>query len=1677
IPLAEIATVSEVRMFNGKLLWWKRGFVLDLKNGRRIGVAVPEPYGRHWRAKLSGGTLPELPRTESEKPANGKTARKVTKGEFMGVGCAIQAFGLACFFIPYVGLPLGVILLVIGGRLALKLVCSGCRREIDKDDQACPHCRALFVAPRFSRTAIVGANLAIAALALGIFYPALIGHPSSSDGAGKLLVVAFELLALVLAGFATSLGWVAVSQIRRSAGKLHGLWLAVFDGLLFPMLAVDALIFVAWYLLCNSVWAHPNDFSAIDTGAKLWVTVTALAAISCCAVDFLIIRRVWHAVNNSIASTPGGSRRPEAQTANTESESASAGRPRAVWFAIVVLGVFALLKISATPLVGERALIHAALFGVMLTGLYWRARWAYLLVLAREANTICDTAAHGLVLTGVPGISSHTIFPVSAALFDSALVVVTVLMSTRWFFPATYPERNRQRWLWATVAAVMLAALAGAFNPLPPMTLNLDPLKPKAEQANSKLSFGPVVERVITVGNDARSFYSLDRADYVPGPTEFDPTDHERHDDFWKWNTKNHVDIFSRQVNGKPMLFRSEMVWVFLNEEDFDPLTPEQLEANPTWQGRATQIRNQESNLASRGKWHGDKDTFAFENRFGVVGLMQVTGITSEPPGVIVRYKLVQNAPALPQLGREAARELAWKAKREGISTLGFRAVQECILQDRTDKANGQGVDFDSAVVVTPPPLEQMAFDWREKHGVDFYADGINLNDGSRGQGLYTTRGTAADGVPSNRWETMAAEDVVLRALEVEPGTRDATSVLCYETTSPGQRPVFPVTYIFHTREGTSGIMQVLGHTENPRGVKIRYKLVQSGKPTPLVEPVAQKLSFGPVVERVVKDSGESRNSAYLDFESGALVAPPAELQLTNSDALWDWAVGHGVDVVANTSSGELRGLLGYGLTAAELPNEDWDAPSLDRLRVAIGKRRFSDSKYGGLPPRSQSVLSVNTISTKTNASKTWAFQTQNGTEGLLQFLEYTDSPGGSVKIRYKLVQNGEATGATAQPDQLKPISAEAVAAYREFQEFLHSKQPREFADPDTSKKLHELINRFSESLRGTQAEPLWLKAQQTSLDQRRAFARGDTAESQRLDKACQQLEKELQVLLEQAGAPKYPDSASASDSRGSKAAAMPSPSNTTAIFGRQSERTLAARLANGDGVVGFRFSDNDEVAVPESVTGHFRDLKTRGFTPELQQWMRDNRVDMVFHFADKFYDALWLDMRNDFVAQPKEWDTVSPDKAAPALKWMEEHNTQPGPGISSGAGYKDGPTSVQVFRTREGFTGYYQLRAFADMDGHGVFIRSKQILPQKAEANAARLPGSEFSRAVADAADYQSQCLISLDTGSVSVLPEELKPKLDVREPSETDETFIAWMRERQADAVARFVITDGKVVRFGLRTFGVIALPLHEGRPEQISPEAAGKRLDKSLTEWGMMLEVNDLMTEPGKPVAFLVQNRSGRRGILRITGFEERPRGVNIHFRLTRTGKEDHPAQKAAVEPAAQKLSFGPVMERVIEPTNSDRRALNLAFGNFISPGPGRKLDFSEAGTNTLRAAGVDLFAEEGGFAGVLMSLDMRLCGDVTPGEPDKKPFTMDDFTVEQFELSLVETEKWRLSEEASPEGRRLGKYFNLRQPLSHITSNGVYFFITRNDVKGMLQTFPDPRGVKVRYKLLQPNPALR
>ncbi len=108
------------------------------------------------------------------------------------------------------------------------------------------------------------------------------------------------ILLFALAVAATILGWVAITQIRRSAGKLYGMWLAVFDGLLFPLLALDALI-VAADLSGRRHVTGPGLTPGVTMAELLipgWQMLLVLAFIV--IVDWLIIRAVWRAVNKPV---------------------------------------------------------------------------------------------------------------------------------------------------------------------------------------------------------------------------------------------------------------------------------------------------------------------------------------------------------------------------------------------------------------------------------------------------------------------------------------------------------------------------------------------------------------------------------------------------------------------------------------------------------------------------------------------------------------------------------------------------------------------------------------------------------------------------------------------------------------------------------------------------------------------------------------------------------------------------------------------------------------------------------------------------------------------------------------------------------------------------------------------------------------------------------------------------------------------------------------------------------------------------------------------------------------------------------------------------------------------------------------------------------------------------------
>jgi thioredoxin-like negative regulator of GroEL/predicted Ser/Thr protein kinase len=186
--------------------------------------------------------------------------------------------------------------------------------------------------PRFSLMAILGAAWTLFFLAAML--SVTLGQEQFPQAYGSLSrLLLFLGLAAPLS--TTILGWLAAAQIRRSAGGLHGLELAVFDGLLFPLLGLDVLISVLWLALAKTAasWRGLNGSLFVNLwDFAFWLL---LLIVTCAAVDFLIVRRIWR----------GTSQPPEGMGASAKPRW-TRGVLQASGFGVLALGVISVTTAS-----------------------------------------------------------------------------------------------------------------------------------------------------------------------------------------------------------------------------------------------------------------------------------------------------------------------------------------------------------------------------------------------------------------------------------------------------------------------------------------------------------------------------------------------------------------------------------------------------------------------------------------------------------------------------------------------------------------------------------------------------------------------------------------------------------------------------------------------------------------------------------------------------------------------------------------------------------------------------------------------------------------------------------------------------------------------------------------------------------------------------------------------------------------------------------------------------------------------------------------------------------------------------------------------------------------------------------------------------------------------------------
>ena len=163
-------------------------------------------------------------------------------------------------------------------------------------------------------------------------------------------------------------------------------------------------------------------------------------------------------------------------------------------------------------------------------------------------------------------------------------------------------------------------------------------------------------------------------------------------------------------------------------------------------------------------------------------------------------------------------------------------------------------------------------------------------------------------------------------------------------------------------------------------------------------------VSFGPIIERFVRDDGEKQDQ-LIDFDTGTLFSFPADFASRDALGQLAWFRETGIDAGGETGQ-SVRGLGCLNMTVAQVDRVLWDTPAEDLGESLLGQIDV---------PRS-------VMSAKDGTPVTFAFQTREGATGILQVLEVVDKEPRGVRIRYKLLHTGGAAATGALKSAVREV-------------------------------------------------------------------------------------------------------------------------------------------------------------------------------------------------------------------------------------------------------------------------------------------------------------------------------------------------------------------------------------------------------------------------------------------------------------------------------------------------------------------------------------------------------------------------------------------------------------------------------------------------------------------------------
>jgi serine/threonine protein kinase len=174
---------------------------------------------------------------------------------------------------------------------------------------------------------------------------------------------------------------------------------------------------------------------------------------------------------------------------------------------------------------------------------------------------------------------------------------------------------------------------------------------------------------------------------------------------------------------------------------------------------------------------------------------------------------------------RQFVRELGHAPYRKTeLAPSAFGPVREVTLHDSAAEAldleTGRTVALDRDLDSWP---EDRRSRWIKESGMDLYVNSAPwrlLTPGANATRLVLVSNTA--------WTAMDREQFDRELIRGNAGVpTESTSQVTVHVL--GTNPAPPLTFTFATANDARGLLQITGFTDNPRGVKLRYKLVQNG--------------------------------------------------------------------------------------------------------------------------------------------------------------------------------------------------------------------------------------------------------------------------------------------------------------------------------------------------------------------------------------------------------------------------------------------------------------------------------------------------------------------------------------------------------------------------------------------------------------------------------------------------------------------------------------------------------------------------------------------------------------------------------------------------------------------------------------------------------------------------------